>query len=67
MKPIWYFVGLILLVIGAILLLTGLYLLISPAETNSVLGELYPNIWWGGLMIVVGLIYVIKNKNVVVE
>ena len=67
MKPIWYFVGLILLVIGSILLLTGSYLLISPAEPNSVLGELYPNIWWGALMIVVGLIFVIKNKNVVVE
>jgi len=67
MKPIWYFVGLILLVIGSILLLTGLYLLISPAETNAVLGELYPNIWWGGLMVVVGIIYVVKNKNVIVE
>jgi len=67
MKPIWYFVGLILLVIGSILLLTGLYLLISPAETNAVLSELYPNIWWGGLMVVVGIIYVVKNKNVIVE
>jgi hypothetical protein len=67
MKPIWYFVGLILLAIGSIILLTGLYLLISPGKTNYVLGELYPNIWWGALMIVVGLIYVIKNKNVIVE
>ena len=67
MKPIWYFVGLILLVIGSIIFITGLYLLFSPPETNSVLGELYPNIWWGALMVVVGFIYVIKNKNVVVE
>ena len=67
MKPIWYFVGLILLVIGSIIFITGLYLLFSPQEANPVLGELYPNIWWGALMIVVGFIYVMKNKNVIVE
>ena len=67
MKPIWYFVGLILLVIGSIIFITGIYLLFSPQETNPVLGELYPNIWWGALMIVVGFIYVMKNKNVIVE
>ena len=67
MKPIWYFVGLILLAIGSILLLTGLFMLITPEKANAVLGELYPNIWWGGLMIVVGLIYIFKNKNVIVE
>jgi len=66
MKPIWYFVGLILLAIGSIILLTGLYLLISPAVINPVLGELYPNIWWGALMIVVGFTFVVKNKNVIV-
>jgi hypothetical protein len=67
MKPIWYFVGLILLVIGSIIFITGLYLLFSTQETNPVLGELYPNIWWGALMIVVGLVFVYKNKNVIVE
>jgi hypothetical protein len=67
MKPIWYFVGLILLIIGSIIFVTGLYILFSPPETNPVLGELYPNIWWGALMIVVGFIYVFKNKNVIVE
>ena len=67
MRPIWYFVGLILLVIGFIIFITGLYLLFSPPETNSVLGELYPNIWWGALMVVVGFIYVFKSKNVIIE
>jgi hypothetical protein len=67
MKPIWYFVGLILLVIGAILLITGIYLLVSPSETQPVLGELYPNIWWGALMVIIGFVFVMKNKNVVVE
>jgi len=67
MKPIWYFVGLILLVMGSILLLTGLYMLMSQSEIKSVLGDLHPNIWWGALMLVIGIIFVFKNKNVRVE
>jgi divalent metal cation (Fe/Co/Zn/Cd) transporter len=67
MKPIWYFVGLILLVVGGLIFLTGLYLLVSQSETRSVLGNLYPNIWWGAIMVVVGLIFILKNKNVKVE
>jgi hypothetical protein len=67
MKPIWYFVGLILFIIGIIVLLTGLYMFLSQTETKSVLGELYPNIWWGALMVVVGFIFIIKNKNVTVN
>jgi hypothetical protein len=67
MKPIWYFVGLILLIMGGLILITGIINLSSPSEHISVLSELHPNIWWGAIMIVVGLIYVLKNKNVKVK
>lgn len=67
MKPIWYFVGLILLAVGSIIFVTGLYLYFTQAEIKSILGSLYPNIWWGAIMIVVGLTYVIRNKNVTIE
>lgn len=67
MKPIWYFVGLILLIIGSIILLTGLYMIISQTEVKSVLGELYPNIWWGAIMVISGFLFIIKNKNVKIE
>ena len=67
MKPIWYFVGLILLTMGIVLAAAGIYDLISHTESKSILGELYPSIWWGALMIIVGLVYIFKNKNVKIE
>ena len=54
MKSIWYFVGLILLVMGGIILLSGIGLLIYPPETKTVLSEIHPNLWWGGIMCVFG-------------
>lgn len=54
MKPIWYFVGLILLVMGVIILLTGIYQLINPPERTTVLSNIHPNIWWGAVMILFG-------------
>jgi hypothetical protein len=54
MKPIWYFVGLIVLVIGGLVFFSGLYLLMIPPVVKTVLAETHPNIWWGGLMIFFG-------------
>lgn len=67
MKPIWYFVGLILLITGLILVGAGIYSLIYPGSEQKVLSNLHPNLWWGILMVIVGLIYWIKNRNVTVE
>ena len=64
MRPIWFFVGLILLIMGVIIFLTGIYFLFNPASDKKVLSGMHPDIWWGGIMAVVGLIYVLKNKNV---
>ena len=64
MKPIWYFVGLILFVIGLIIEINGIYFLFYPAADKKVLANIHPDIWWGGIMIVVGLIYIIKNRKV---
>ncbi len=57
MKTIWYFVGLVLMSMGAVVLLTGGYLLVAKVEVHTVLSNRYPNLWWGGLMILVGLIF----------
>jgi len=67
MKPIWYFVGLILIIMGAIICISGLMNLVSPAGHVSILHEMHPSIWWGGIMVVVGIIYLIYNKNKTVE
>ncbi len=67
MKPIWFFVGLVLLVMGGLILVTGIYDLIARVESKPVLARLHPNVWWGGLMVIFGLIFVLTNKNATVE
>lgn len=64
MKPIWYFVGLILLSMGALIFLTGLYLLVNPPSAQTVLASTHPNLWWGGIMTAAGALFIIKNRNV---
>jgi len=56
MIPVWFFVGVILLIYGVIILATGLYELSHPPDT--VLANLHPAIWWGALLTIVGAVYV---------
>jgi hypothetical protein len=64
MKPIWYFVGLILFVIGLIITITGIYHWINPVPNPKILAGTHPDVWWGAIMVIVGLVYILKNKNV---
>lgn len=63
MKPIWYFVGLILLVMGTIILLTGIYEAINPPAISKVLSETHPDIWWGAVMVIFGGLLFFRNLN----
>lgn len=67
MKPIWYFVGLILLSMGAVVLASGLYRLVVPSSVQTVLQELRPDIWWGAVMIIAGGIFFFANRKPVSE
>jgi uncharacterized membrane protein len=67
MKPIWYFVGLILSAMGLVLIIAGLYNLSSNAEPATVLPNLHADIWWGAVMFIVGLIYIIRNRKIKIE
>lgn len=67
LKTIWYFVGIVLLLMGALVFISGILHLINPPLKQTVLSELHPALWWGGLMMIMGLIYLISNKNKVVE
>lgn len=67
MRPIWYFVGWVLLIIGGLLILAGIYGLFFPIPSASVLGELHPNLWWGALISIVGLIFIIRNKDIILH
>ncbi len=67
MKPIWYFVGLILLVMGGIILLAGLYGLFFETKEGAILARLHPNIWWGGFMLLIGLVFLVINRKATVD
>jgi len=50
MKPIWYFVGLILLVIGSLVFCSGIYQYFNPPIMKTVLIDQYMDIRQGVMM-----------------
>jgi hypothetical protein len=63
MKPIWYFVGLLLIILGTIVLAAGIYTLVYPPPEHKVLAQIHPNLWWGTIMMVSGLIFLLSNRK----
>jgi hypothetical protein len=61
MISIWYFIGISLAVNGALILGAGIYqLVVPPANPGIVLYQLHANVWWGALLLVIGLAYCIR-------
>lgn len=59
---IWFFIGLLLDVYGVLITSTGVYELIVPPKHLVQMANLHANIWWGALLLVLGLIYTIKFR-----
>ena len=62
MIPIWFFIGLLLLVYGVLILGAGLWDVYSPPVHAVVLNELHAGIWWGALLIGIGVVYCVKFR-----
>jgi uncharacterized membrane protein len=62
--PIWFFIGVVLLIYGVLILASGIYGVFypPPVEHRVALWELHADIWWSILLIIVGLVYSIKYK-----
>jgi hypothetical protein len=67
MKSIWYFVGLLLITMGAIITISGLYALVNPPAQPKVFANLHPDLWWGIFMVVFGLIFTLLNRGKIVR
>jgi hypothetical protein len=63
MIPIWVFIGLLLLVYGAIIMGVGMWELFSPPAHPLVLAELRPALWWGALILILGAVFVGANSR----
>ena len=57
--PVWFFVGLLLLIYGVLILASGLLHWSNPPEGVE-LTNLHAPVWWGALLIVLGVIYCAK-------
>lgn len=67
MKSIWYFVGLLLTVIGAIITVSAIYSLAHPPAQPKMLSHLHPDLWWGIFMLVFGLAFALFNRRNVIR
>jgi hypothetical protein len=62
---IWFFIGLLLTVYGVLILGSGLYELISPPAgaaqgmESNIMANLHAAIWWGALLLALGLLYTV--------
>jgi hypothetical protein len=57
---IWFFIGVLLTAYGLLITGTGLYELVSPPISPVVLANLHAPIWWGAVLLIIGLFYFIR-------
>ena len=58
MISIWFFIGVSLAVNGALILAAGIYQVVNPpANPGIVLFNLHANVWWGALLLLIGIFY----------
>jgi hypothetical protein len=62
--PIWFFIGGIVLIYGMLIFSTGIYdwLVPPPADSRVELWDLHADVWWGILLLAIGLFYVLKFR-----
>ena len=61
MVSIWFFIGVSLAVNGALILAAGIFQLVNPpTEPGVVLFNLHAGVWWGAVLLAIGLVYCIK-------
>jgi len=56
MIPVWFFVGVLLFIYGILIFISGLLEWSHPPDT--VLANLHAPVWWGGLMIAMGALFI---------
>jgi hypothetical protein len=57
---IWFFIGISLVVNGALVLGAGIYEYFNPPANPVVLFRLHAGIWWGAILFIIGLTYTVK-------
>ena len=58
--PVWFFVGGLLLIYGAMILVSGLIDWSQPSDVA--LAEMHAPVWWGALLVVIGAVYCVMFR-----
>ena len=59
---IWFFIGVLLTIYGALILGYGLFELATHQTPNVVLASLHAPVWWGALLLALGLFYGLRFR-----
>jgi hypothetical protein len=57
---IWFFIGISLLVNGVLITGAGAWQVFHPPANPVVLFHLHANVWWGAILLVIGLVYCLQ-------
>jgi len=59
---IWFFIGVLLTIYGTMILGYGISELVTGHLANVILANLHAPIWWGGLMLALGVFYGVRFR-----
>jgi hypothetical protein len=59
---IWFFIGVLLTVYGVLILGYGLFELVTNQTANVILANLHAPVWWGGLLLALGIFYGVRFR-----
>ncbi len=61
--PIWFFIGVLLIIYGVMICGYGIFELITGNYPAGVqLTNLHTPIWWGCILAILGLVYIVKFR-----
>jgi hypothetical protein len=58
--PIWFFIGISLLVNGILIAGAGLWEIFHPPANPVVLFHLHASVWWGAVLLLLGILYCVR-------
>jgi len=57
MISIWFFIGVLLVAYGLLICGAGIYDYVTPPTAPTVLANLHAGIWWGTVILAMGVFY----------
>lgn len=60
---IWFFIGVLLVVYGGMIFVYGIYEWVTSSYPAGVqLTNLHTPVWWGGFLLLIGILYVVRFR-----